>query len=148
MGDEKEEETKEKKNTFAVSGIVTTGKADRVIPATRRADGTMRVERKVKPGYTPPEDIAAYKTGRTKQLERSKGYIPGLSPKPKQAVPLTTTASEEERERKVRLLERRIQQAEDLQRRKEQGHKLGADELVRVMRMEDMVKDLESLKLK
>ncbi|KAF8929606.1 putative RNA binding protein Pym [Dissophora ornata] len=32
----------------------------RVIPMTRRPDGTYRKERKVRPGYTPPEDVAKY----------------------------------------------------------------------------------------
>ncbi|KAG0312660.1 hypothetical protein BGZ99_009332 [Dissophora globulifera] len=32
----------------------------RVIPVTRRPDGTYRKERKVRPGYTPPEDVAKY----------------------------------------------------------------------------------------
>lgn len=33
---------------------------ERVIPMTRRPDGTFRKERKVRPGYTPPEDVAKY----------------------------------------------------------------------------------------
>ncbi|KAG0056837.1 hypothetical protein BGZ83_003131 [Gryganskiella cystojenkinii] len=32
----------------------------RVIPMTRRPDGTYRKERKIRPGYTPPEDVAKY----------------------------------------------------------------------------------------
>ncbi|KAF8936083.1 hypothetical protein BGZ47_009654 [Haplosporangium gracile] len=33
---------------------------ERVIPMTRRPDGTFRKERKIRPGYTPPEDVAKY----------------------------------------------------------------------------------------
>jgi partner of Y14 and mago protein len=43
------------------SGIVTTDNNERVIPATRRADGTVRKERRVRPGFVPQEDIARYK---------------------------------------------------------------------------------------
>ncbi|CAI2163922.1 827_t:CDS:2 [Funneliformis geosporum] len=38
------------------SGIVTTDNNERVIPATRRADGTLRKERRVRPGFVPQED--------------------------------------------------------------------------------------------
>ncbi|CAI2162054.1 16776_t:CDS:2 [Funneliformis geosporum] len=43
------------------SGIVTTDNNERVIPATRRADGTLRKERRVRPGFVPQEDVARYK---------------------------------------------------------------------------------------
>src|SRR6266536_5551991 len=43
------------------SGIVTTDNNERVIPATRRADGTLRKERKVRQGFVPQEDVARYK---------------------------------------------------------------------------------------
>ncbi|KAG0037130.1 hypothetical protein BGZ82_003087 [Podila clonocystis] len=43
----------------SIAGI--SGDADaRVIPMTRRPDGTFRKERKVRPGYTPPEDVVRY----------------------------------------------------------------------------------------
>ncbi|RIB00751.1 hypothetical protein C2G38_2129228 [Gigaspora rosea] len=45
----------------APSGIVTTEANERVIPASRRADGTLRKERRVRPGFVPQEDIIRYK---------------------------------------------------------------------------------------
>lgn len=65
------------------SGIVTTDNNERVIPATKRADGTVRKERRVRPGFVPQEDIARYKNPwveETKppskpQLPKSKAQI-------------------------------------------------------------------------
>ncbi|KAJ1973121.1 hypothetical protein H4R35_004284 [Dimargaris xerosporica] len=46
------------------SGIVAVsdhqGDTRHVVPASRRPDGTLRKERAVRPGYTPPEDIQRY----------------------------------------------------------------------------------------
>ncbi|KAF9948619.1 hypothetical protein BGZ72_009496 [Mortierella alpina] len=54
----------------------------RVIPMTRRPDGTYRKERKVRPGYTPPEDVAKY----TNQV------LDSIRPAPTPS-PLASTAS-------------------------------------------------------
>ncbi|KAF9900542.1 hypothetical protein EC991_007194 [Linnemannia zychae] len=50
---------------------------ERVIPMTRRPDGTFRKERKIRPGYTPPEDVAKY-TNRV--LESARPVVPTPSP--------------------------------------------------------------------
>ncbi|KAI9143248.1 hypothetical protein BKA69DRAFT_1037054 [Paraphysoderma sedebokerense] len=68
--------------TAANSGIVQAG-SDRYIPATKRPDGTVRKERKVRPGYTPPEDVAKYSNTRLDSFREAskplpKGYIPGM----------------------------------------------------------------------
>ena len=39
---------------------VVNDKGERVIPGTRRPDGTFRKERRVREGYTPQEEVAAY----------------------------------------------------------------------------------------
>ncbi|PWY97340.1 hypothetical protein BCV70DRAFT_150213, partial [Testicularia cyperi] len=36
----------------------------RVIPESRRADGSIRKERKVRPGFTPVEDVARFRPSR------------------------------------------------------------------------------------
>lgn len=52
-----------------------------MIPASVRADGTVRREIRVKPGYRPPEDVEVYKN-RTAEAwkNRGSGGIPGLAP--------------------------------------------------------------------
>ncbi|KAF9916369.1 hypothetical protein BX616_003920 [Lobosporangium transversale] len=45
--------------TQSLSGIQQKDDA-RVIPMSRRADGSVRKERRVRPGYVPPEDVAKY----------------------------------------------------------------------------------------
>ncbi|PWN18800.1 hypothetical protein BCV69DRAFT_300956 [Microstroma glucosiphilum] len=49
----------------SASGIVHDEETQtRSIPQSRRADGSLRKERKVKPGYTPQEDIARFRSKR------------------------------------------------------------------------------------
>ena len=60
------------------SGITTGADGQRHIPSSVRADGSIRKEIKIRPGYRPPEDIEAYKN-RTAEAwrNRGKGPIPG-----------------------------------------------------------------------
>lgn len=41
----------------------------RIIPASRRADGSLRKERRVKPGFTPQEDVQLYRPRRIQERE-------------------------------------------------------------------------------
>ncbi|KAK3824648.1 MAG: hypothetical protein J3Q66DRAFT_94196 [Benniella sp.] len=66
--------TPTKTSSKSVSGIQQKD-ADRVIPESRRADGTVRKERKVRPGYTPPEDVAKY-TNRILEAARPAAAVP------------------------------------------------------------------------
>ena len=59
------------------SGIINIGQ-ERVIPASRRPDGSVRKEIKVRQGYTPPEDVKKYQSKGQLIQERSQGYIAGL----------------------------------------------------------------------
>lgn len=54
------------------AGITTNEDGSRHIPASMRADGSVRKEIKVRPGYLPPEDVEKYKN-RTAESFRSKG---------------------------------------------------------------------------
>jgi partner of Y14 and mago protein len=54
------------------AGITTNPDGSRHIPASVRADGSLRKEIKVRPGYRPPEDIERYKN-RTAEAFRNKG---------------------------------------------------------------------------
>ncbi|KAI8998125.1 hypothetical protein BC832DRAFT_244239 [Gaertneriomyces semiglobifer] len=52
--------------------------ATSTIPASRRADGTLRKERKVRPGYVPPEDVKRYTNAKVESMKLPEGYVPGL----------------------------------------------------------------------
>ncbi|KIM29510.1 hypothetical protein M408DRAFT_328764 [Serendipita vermifera MAFF 305830] len=56
---------------------------DRVVPATRRADGTVRKELKIRPGFTPQEDAVRFRGSRQQNAEQNtlpKGHIVGWVP--------------------------------------------------------------------
>lgn len=60
------------------SGIRKLSNGERVIPSSVRADGTVRKEIRVKPGYRPPEDVELYKNRTAESWKnRGKGGIPG-----------------------------------------------------------------------
>lgn len=60
------------------SGIQRLDNGEGVIPSSTRADGSVRKEIRVKPGYRPPEDVELYKN-RTAEAwkNRGKGGVPG-----------------------------------------------------------------------
>ena len=60
------------------SGAITTATGDLHIPSSTRADGSLRKEIKIRPGYRPPEDVEVYKN-RTAEAWKSRGSggIPG-----------------------------------------------------------------------
>ncbi|ORY81786.1 hypothetical protein BCR35DRAFT_303922 [Leucosporidium creatinivorum] len=65
------------------AGIVNKTDGDRVVAASRRPDGTYRKELKIRPGYTPEEDIKRYRSTRMAEAEARaavKGKVPGLTP--------------------------------------------------------------------
>lgn len=70
--------SKDRPITPSKAGITTTSDGQRHIPASVRADGSVRKEIKIKPGYRPPEDVEVYKN-RTAEAwkNRGKGGVPG-----------------------------------------------------------------------
>ncbi|TAQ89315.1 hypothetical protein B7494_g2390 [Chlorociboria aeruginascens] len=65
-------------STPTKSGIIETTSGERHIPSSFRADGTQRPERKVKPGYTPPEDAEIYRNRTAHAFKnRGSGGVPG-----------------------------------------------------------------------
>lgn len=62
------------------AGIRKLSNGESVIPASTRADGSVRKEIRVKPGYKPPEDVEVYKN-RTAEAwkSRGKGGVPGAA---------------------------------------------------------------------
>jgi partner of Y14 and mago protein len=64
--------------TVSKAGITTSSSGERHIPASTRADGSVRKEIRVRPGYRPPEDVEVYKN-RTSEAWRTRGSggVPG-----------------------------------------------------------------------
>ncbi|KAF2268626.1 hypothetical protein CC78DRAFT_379295 [Lojkania enalia] len=64
--------------TVSKAGITTSASGERHIPSSVRADGSIRKEIRVRPGYRPPEDVEIYKN-RTAEAwkNKGKGGIPG-----------------------------------------------------------------------
>ncbi|KAI9800154.1 MAG: hypothetical protein M1833_003481 [Piccolia ochrophora] len=62
------------------SGIATSDTGERLIPSSKRPDGTTRKEIKIRPGYRPPEDVEVYKN-RTADAWKTRGTggIPGAT---------------------------------------------------------------------
>ncbi|KZT62353.1 hypothetical protein CALCODRAFT_403652, partial [Calocera cornea HHB12733] len=49
----------------SASGIVVDPSTlERIVPATRRADGTLRKELRIRPGFTPQEDVGLFRSRR------------------------------------------------------------------------------------
>lgn len=60
------------------SGILTTPTGDRHIPPSTRADGSLRKEIKIRPGYRPPEDVEVYKNRTAEAWKTGRsGGVPG-----------------------------------------------------------------------
>ncbi|KAK8227471.1 RNA binding protein Pym [Phyllosticta capitalensis] len=62
----------------ANSGAVTSSDGLRHIPSSTRADGSVRKEIRIRPGYRPPEDVELYKSRNAEAWKnRGKGGVPG-----------------------------------------------------------------------
>lgn len=155
------------------SGIATTETGDRHIPSSVRSDGTVRKERRVRPGYRPPEDVEVYKN-RPAEHFKARG-IPGadyadgtkvtkpsssaekpLKPKPKKAVkevekekevekPVEPVDPEVEREKEAKKLAKKLRQAKELQQKKEEGGALLPEQFQKVIRISELMRQLEKL---
>lgn len=182
------------------AGIVTNEETgQRLIPASVRADGSLRKEIKIKPGYRPPEDIGVYKNRAAHAFQsRGKAGIPGAeglkdnsganmdstwsnknakrrearnkaksdnteeSDKQKDTistdkeVPDTADTKKEsvlskeeeeklEKEKKVRKLTKKLREAKELQSKKEKGEKLLHEQFEKVIKINELIRDLEKL---
>jgi len=66
----------------SASGIVVDPNTlERIVPSTKRADGTMRKELRIRPGFTPQEDVGMFRSRRQQAAEGRgalpAGHIPG-----------------------------------------------------------------------
>jgi partner of Y14 and mago protein len=209
--------TRTKASTKSVSGIQQRDDADRVIPESRRADGTVRKERKVRPGYTPPEDVAKYtnrvleaarpvpvpaapvstvsdnatktKTQIKNEKRRAKRKEEGSQPSesagssstepvnkdndkveggddgskplstdpvdPKLTTTATTTTTTEttaevtpvDREKKLRGLNKKLRQAEQLKERQDKGEEMLPEQLEKISKITDLLAQIAELSL-
>ncbi|KAG0202205.1 hypothetical protein BGX28_005197 [Mortierella sp. GBA30] len=175
----------------------------RVIPMTRRPDGTYRKERKVRPGYTPPEDVAKYtnqvldsirpttpnpsslantssNTPKTKtQLKNDKrkakrkeeaaatetagGMASGsttvadqkeskvkdtdASSTPAAAEPPSTTVTTTavDPEKKLRALNKKLRQVEQLKERQEKGETMLPEQIEKISKMDELLAQIAEL---
>ncbi|KAI9001179.1 hypothetical protein BD414DRAFT_473867 [Trametes punicea] len=68
---------------------------ERVIPESRRPDGTVRKQIKIRPGFTPQEDVRRFRGTRQAQMDADalpKGHIIGWVPPPQTATPASSKA--------------------------------------------------------
>jgi partner of Y14 and mago len=160
------------KRPTKVSGIQTTRDGERVIPASVRADGSIRPERRVKQGYTPVEDVSAYKnekaeTFRTHQYGHKDYVPPGLGKtasnteqkKRRAKKPglvggdeLATNSAvegigQEDPEKKARALRKKIKAAADLKERADKGDKLEDSQLAKIKMLKVFEKELAAMNL-
>ncbi|KAF2742688.1 hypothetical protein M011DRAFT_412071 [Sporormia fimetaria CBS 119925] len=85
--------------TVSKAGITTSASGERHIPASRRADGSLRKEIRVRPGYRPPEDVEIYKN-RTSEAwkNRGSGGVPGAEGLKSEPAPATASKNAKRRE--------------------------------------------------
>ncbi|KAJ9475333.1 hypothetical protein PHBOTO_005414 [Pseudozyma hubeiensis] len=83
-----------RESNATTAGIVErAGTQDRIIPESRRADGSVRKERKVRPGFTPVEDVVRYRPARAREAEEArKRGVPGSAAQTKASSISTSTS--------------------------------------------------------
>ncbi|KAF2101462.1 hypothetical protein NA57DRAFT_72905 [Rhizodiscina lignyota] len=185
------------------AGISTSASGERVIASSTRADGTVRKERRVRPGYRPPEDVEVYKN-RTAEAWKNRGSagVPGAEKvdteekkssassknakkrearkkaaanvaesqkdnldkggsvnEAKPAEPAASVENKEatiesekaevdpeaEKEKEARKLAKKLRQARELKDKKEKGDALLPEQLEKVIRINELIRQLEIL---
>lgn len=164
-----------------------------VIPSSTRADGSVRKEIKVKPGYKPPEDVELYRNRTAAAWKnRGKGGVPGAQSVQKESEETAATAAanknakrrearkkaaaskegeegdvatekpgkdatqdaaikaeevdpEAEKAKEAKKLAKKLRQARDLQDKKEKGDNLLPEQFAKVIKMNELIRQLDSL---
>lgn len=179
----------------ANSGIRQLSNGDAVIPSSVRADGSVRKEIRVKPGYKPPEDVEVYKN-RTAEAwkNRGKGGVPGAQAVGAEEKPSAGSAAasknakrrearkraaaagaaedeegekvngdgtktdepaeeakkeevdpEAEKAKEARKLAKKLRQARELQEKKDKGDELLPEQVAKVIKMQELIRQLDGL---
>jgi partner of Y14 and mago len=164
------------------SGIIGDGD-ERYIPGSRRPDGTLRKERKVRPGFTPAEDVVRYSNSRIEASKPSQ-YPPGYTPKTKletasgakkkankaekvdsaagqtrfqeakskdETVPTSSASpapsAATEKEKKIKALQKKLRQIDELKAKKSSGTSLNAEQLDKITKAKSLEEELSKLKI-
>ena len=143
------------KRPVPASGIEATKTGERVIPASVRADGTIRPERRVKAGYTPSEDVTTYKNERVESFRSHqyghKDYVPPGLAKPSnksKREPAEVGIGQDDPEKKVRALKKKIKAARELMERQQRGDKLEDSQVAKIGMLEVFEKELAEMNIK
>ena len=195
------------------SGILTTPTGDRHIPPSTRADGSLRKEIKIRPGYRPPEDVEVYKNRTAEAWKtRGSGGVPGaeglresddvvsspgknakrrearrkakategdeekkslananvnlqveenrepstasrraagvdwrIAGSPQSQEPQPEVGPEIEKEKQVRNLKKKLRQARELREKKDKGENLLPEQFEKVIKIQELIRQLDSL---
>ena len=179
------------KTDNSAAGITTKENGERFVAASKRADGTVRKEIKIRPGYTPQEDIATYKNRSAEAWKnRGKAGVPGAEAAEDDEVDARDaagsasknakrrearrkaaaaagnegkgegngennhtapeqTAAEPEPEvtaaKDARKLSKKLRQARELKDKSEKGGALLPEQLEKVIRINELIRQLEAL---
>ncbi|OJD37125.1 rna binding protein pym [Diplodia corticola] len=85
------------------SGAITSSSGERHIPSSTRADGSVRKEIRIRPGYRPPEDIDVYRS-KTAQAwrDRGKAGVPGADSTDSKPATQSASANKNAKRREAR----------------------------------------------
>lgn len=136
------------------AGIIEVGE-ERWIPGSRRADGTYRKERKVRPGFVPLEDVKRYSNSvleSTKQaptIPGAKKSIPGVKsetkPNSKPVAAQTPPSGNQTKEKKIKAIQKKLRQITDLEQKLIKGEKLNEEQQEKVKKGKALRAELAQL---
>jgi|SRR5277367_3324729 partner of Y14 and mago len=154
------------KRPVPASGIQTTKNGEQVIPASVRPDGSIRPERRVKAGYTPTEDLSTYKNDRAESFRSNqyghKDYVPPGLAKPGEVQKsrrkgggaaggnveqVEEGIGQEDPEKKVRALKKKIKAARELKVRQERGDRLEDSQVAKIGMLTTFEKELAEMNI-
>ncbi|CAJ0756566.1 18815_t:CDS:2 [Entrophospora sp. SA101] len=131
------------------SGIITKDNGERVIPASKRPDGTIRAERKVRPGYIPPEDVPLYRNKYAQEtpLDNDQVNIHNNNNKvdDNKGEMLNKEQLIEMNKKKIKALEKKIRQIERIKEKQDNGENLITDEHEKLKKLEPFKEELNKL---
>lgn len=136
------------------AGIIQVGE-ERWIPGSQRADGSYRKERKVRPGFVPQEDVKRYTNSRIESPtpSKTKPGIPGakskepVKPVKKATVAATPPSNDQPLEKKIKALNKKIRQIEELEQKMIKGETLNDEQKEKVKKGKSLRDELAKLTL-